>query len=63
MVKDTTKNLVHLNRAAKRFLNLDEEIQDIWEMEIEPYLEEYFYDQPNRVEEFSWDKIKGKLYS
>ncbi|NET41823.1 hypothetical protein [Okeania sp. SIO2B3] len=38
--------------------NIDEEIQDIWQMEIEPYLEEYFFTQPEKVDEFRWNKIK-----
>lgn len=38
--------------------NLAEELADIWQMEIEPYLEEYFYDQLDKVDEFRWDKIK-----
>ncbi|MEB3343354.1 AAA family ATPase [Okeania sp.] len=38
--------------------NIEEEIQDIWQMEIEPYLEEYFFAQPEKVDEFRWDKIK-----
>jgi 5-methylcytosine-specific restriction protein B len=38
--------------------NLTEELEDIWKMEIEPYLEEYFYDQLDKVDEFRWDKIK-----
>ena len=38
--------------------NIDEEIQDIWQMEIEPYLEEYFFAQPEKVDEFRWNKIK-----
>lgn len=37
--------------------NLAEELEDIWQMEIEPYLEEYFYDQLEKVDEFRWDKI------
>jgi 5-methylcytosine-specific restriction protein B len=41
--------------------NLAEELEDIWQMEIEPYLEEYFYDQLDKVEEFRWDKIKHKI--
>ncbi|MCB8767007.1 AAA family ATPase [Planktothrix agardhii 1029] len=42
-------------------LNIEYNIQDIWEMEIEPYLEEYFYDGLNKIEEFRWDKVKIKL--
>jgi len=29
----------------------------IWTSEIEPYLEEYFYDEPSKVEEFRWSKL------
>jgi 5-methylcytosine-specific restriction protein B len=38
---------------------LNEEIEDIWKMEILPYVEEYFFDQPDKVDEFSWERIKG----
>lgn len=41
--------------------NLAEELADIWQMEIEPYLEEYFYDQLDKVDEFRWDKIKQQV--
>jgi 5-methylcytosine-specific restriction protein B len=41
--------------------NLAEELEDIWPMEIEPYLEEYFYDQLDKVDEFRWDKIKPQV--
>ena len=30
---------------------------EIWQGEIEPYLEEYFYDQPEKVELFRWEKL------
>ncbi|MEG4071978.1 AAA family ATPase [Microcoleus sp. Pol14C2] len=40
---------------------LSEDIQDIWQMEIEPYLEEYFFDEPEKMDEFLWDKIHKKL--
>ena len=43
--------------------NLAEEIEDIWQMEIEPYLEEYFYDQLDKVDEFRWDNIKQQVRS
>jgi 5-methylcytosine-specific restriction protein B len=43
--------------------NLAEELEDIWQMEIEPYLEEYFYDQLDKVDEFRWDKIKQQVRS
>ncbi len=41
--------------------NLREDIEDIWRMEIEPYLEEYFFNQLEKVKEFRWDKIQGQL--
>jgi 5-methylcytosine-specific restriction protein B len=43
--------------------NLADELEDIWQMEIEPYLEEYFYDQLDKVDEFRWDKIKQQVRS
>jgi 5-methylcytosine-specific restriction protein B len=42
-------------------LHLAEEIEDIWRMEIEPYLEEYFFDRPENVESFRWDKVKSRI--
>ncbi|MFM5980652.1 MAG: McrB family protein [Sphaerospermopsis kisseleviana] len=41
--------------------NLREDIEDIWKMEIEPYLEEYFFNNPEKVDEFRWDNIKEQL--
>jgi 5-methylcytosine-specific restriction enzyme B len=40
---------------------LAEDIQDIWQMEIEPYLEEYFFNDPAKMNDFLWDKIKDEL--
>lgn len=36
-------------------------LRDIWKMEIEPYLEEFFFDRPEKVDEFRWEKIEGKI--
>lgn len=41
--------------------NLFTEIGDIWQMEIFPYLEEYFFDVPASAAEFSWSKIRIQL--
>jgi 5-methylcytosine-specific restriction protein B len=41
--------------------NLREDIEDIWKMEIEPYLEEYFFNNLEKVDEFRWDKIQKDL--
>ena len=47
------------------FLRLDlaEQIEDIWRMEIEPYLEEYFFDQPDKVETFRWANVSREILS
>lgn len=37
--------------------NPREQLEDVWRMEIEPYLEEYFFDQPEKVAEFRWSKV------
>ena len=36
-------------------------LRDVWEMEIEPYLAEYFFDQMERVDEFRWAAVKRDL--
>ena len=36
-------------------------IGDIWQMEIEPYLEEFFFDQPEKVDNFRWEKVKKSI--
>jgi len=36
---------------------LRENLPAIWRGEIEPYLEEYFFDQPERVESLRWEKL------
>ena len=41
--------------------NLATEIADVWQMEIEPYLQEYFFDQPDKVEVFRWQTVKQEL--
>jgi 5-methylcytosine-specific restriction enzyme B len=41
--------------------HLEEELEDIWRMEIEPYLEEYFFDRPAVVDEYRWERIGGML--
>lgn len=40
---------------------LQDEIADIWQMEIEPYLEEYFFDRVEAVKEFRWEQLREKL--
>jgi AAA domain (dynein-related subfamily) len=41
--------------------DLHEQLEDIWGMEIEPYLEEYFFDQPDTVAAFRWERIHAEV--
>jgi len=41
--------------------DLPDKIEQIWRMEIETYLEEYFFAQPETVNAFRWEKIRGKI--
>jgi len=43
--------------------NLADELRDIWQLEIEPYLEEYFFDQPERIAQFHWSQVRALLES
>ncbi|MEG4029614.1 MULTISPECIES: AAA family ATPase [unclassified Microcoleus] len=56
-------NNKHYELGISFFLTktLAEDIQDIWQMEIEPYLEEYFFDNLEKMDEFLWKNIKNKV--
>ena len=41
--------------------SIETEIEDIWRMEIEPYLREYFFDRQDKVEAFRWEAIREKV--
>ncbi|MCA9758701.1 MAG: AAA family ATPase [Candidatus Eisenbacteria bacterium] len=41
--------------------DLTTQIEDIWRMEIHPYLEEYFFDRPDRLEKFSWNSVRERF--
>lgn len=43
--------------------DIKDHIEDIWRMEIEPYLEEYFFDHTSKVDELRWTKIKSTVIS
>jgi MoxR-like ATPase len=38
--------------------NLASNLGEIWQMEIEPYLEEFFFDQPQKFEQFRWETVR-----
>lgn len=37
--------------------DLEEQLPDVWRMEIEPYLEELFFDRPEEVEAWRWERV------
>jgi 5-methylcytosine-specific restriction protein B len=45
------------------FLDADvrSELANIWKMEIEPYLEEYFVDDPDTVDDYRWENISDEI--
>ncbi len=53
----------HYEVGISFFLKSDlrDQLEDIWRLEIEPYLEEFFFDQEGRLDELRWDRIKGDL--
>lgn len=53
----------HYEVGASFFLvkELRAHLEDIWRMEIEPYLEEYFFDQPQKAAPFRWNAIKDRV--
>jgi 5-methylcytosine-specific restriction protein B len=30
-------------------------------MEIEPYLDEYFFDRPEKVDDFRWERVEREI--
>ncbi|QIB75406.1 AAA domain-containing protein [Halogeometricum borinquense] len=38
-------------------IDLEDELENVWKFEIEPYLEEYFIDNPGKVREYKWGNV------
>lgn len=53
----------HYEVGISYFLRVDLAgcIEDIWRMEIEPYLQEYFFDQPGNAKAFAWEEISNEV--
>ncbi|MEP7217405.1 MAG: AAA family ATPase, partial [Bacteroidota bacterium] len=53
----------HYSIGISYFLRTDlmDHIEDIWRMEIEPYLVEYFYDQREKAKKFKWDEMCKRI--
>lgn len=41
--------------------DLHERIDEVWKYEIVPYLEEYFFSQPQEIDRFRWENVKGQI--
>ena len=41
--------------------DLAKKLEEIWKMEIETYLEEYFFSQPEVMINFRWDRMGEKI--
>lgn len=41
--------------------DLGRNLEDIWTMEIYPYLEEYFFDQRQKSDSFRWERVRSAL--
>jgi hypothetical protein len=55
----------HFHIGISFFLKEDlvNHLKDVWEFEIEPYLEEFFFDQIDKLEPFRWSNIQGRILS
>lgn len=41
--------------------DLAAQIESIWRFEIEPYLEEHFFERPESVDPFRWERVKANI--
>jgi 5-methylcytosine-specific restriction protein B len=41
--------------------SLPDDIEAIWRGEIEPYIEELFFDRKAEVERFRWDAVRDRV--
>ena len=53
----------HYSVGISFFLSpsIEDDIADIWQTELEPYIEEFFFDQPDKAARFEWDKVKAEI--
>lgn len=53
----------HYSLGVSYFLtpDLPGSLPSIWRMEIEPYLEEQFFDRPQKVDQYRWDRVRERL--
>ncbi len=53
----------HFHVGVSFFMDtqLDANIEAVWRLEIEPYLDEYFFNRREDVAKFRWEKVKSEL--
>ena len=53
----------HYELGISYFLreDLKAEMEGIWKMEVEPYLDEYFFDNRKSADKFRWDSIRSSI--
>lgn len=53
----------HYELGISYFLkpDLKDHLEDIWKMEIEPYLDEYFFDNRKSADKFRWESVRPAL--
>ena len=51
----------HLGISYFMRWDLETHLSDIWTTEIEPYLEEYFFDQPQVVASYRWAQVRNRI--
>lgn len=65
ILREINREIDDVNYEVGISFFLHEELADhlpaIWRMEIEPYLEEYFFDRREIVERYRWQKVREKL--
>jgi hypothetical protein len=54
---------VGISFFMKSGTNLKQELRSIWQGELEPYLSEFFYDTPKKMEQFTWEALKTHALS
>jgi len=53
----------HYSVGVSFFLEKEirDKLQDVWQMEIEPYIEELFFDQQEKAKSFAWEKVRNEI--
>lgn len=53
----------HYSVGVSFFLDrgIRDKLQDVWQMEIEPYIEELFFDQQEKAKSFAWEKVGNEI--